>query len=477
MSNQSFTRAVVKGVVKNTQIGTKGSKGQERTIGEVGRSLLTTKFVQQCLVLNQEVLTDLVWAYNQSVDNPIKTRTIPKYKTDLVTYVKRKSAEPKLKTSAGKQFDKLRKSAGLEWGVDVFYIPTTFKGVRDVIQEFNEQFSEDYERTFDQSKFGGLINYDHGGDGVPSGLMGAAIGTESVRQNAKGTKDAPLRRGRNKKEFNQKFKANLSSILNKGLNSVADKGKLKKTLLKLQMESHQLVDGQNGLVAGMSMLVTPKLKGVNLDQASEEAQIQAAYTEAYRRTISPNDLVNMEGSSTMLQKIAQLMVDNTVVKVSKNKNTRVKRPARVANRTRSRGKADEPQSKGVKVRKLSGATFSRGSKKVTAKSQSGGVSPFSYLAMINKKLPQTVRKNMGAPALENISGRFANSVKVESVAQTQQGYPSFGYSYAKEPYQVFEVGSSGNWSSTQRDPRKLIDRSIREVAAEFALGRFYTRRL
>ena len=477
MSNQSFTRAVVKGVVKNTKIGTKGSKGQERTIGEVGRSLLTTKFVQQCLVLNQEVLTDLVWAYNQSVDNPIKTRTIPKYKTDLVTYVKRKSAKPLLNTSAGKQFNKLVKSAGLEWGVDVFYIPTTFKGVRDVVQDFNEQFSEDYERTFDQGKFGGLINYDHGGDGVPSGLMGAAIGAESVRQNAKGTKEAPLRRGRNKKEFDEKFKANLSSIVNKGLNSVADKGKLKKTLLKLQMESHQLVDGQNGLVAGMSMLVTPKLKDVNLDQASEEAQIQAAYTEAYRRTISPNDLVNMEGSSTMLQKIAQLMVDNTVVKVSKNKNTRVKRPARVANRTRSRGKADEPQSKGVKVRKLSGATFNRGSKKVTAKSQSGGVSPFSYVAMINKKLPQTVRKNMGAPALENISGRFANSVKVENVTQTQQGYPSFGYSYQKDPYQVFEVGSSGNWSSTRRDPRRLIDRSIREVASEFALGRFYTRRL
>ena len=477
MSNQSFTRAVVQGVVKNTQISTKGSKGQDRTIGEVGRSLLTTKFVQQCLVLNQEVLSDLTWAYNQSVDKPIRTNTIPKYKRELVNHVKRKSTTPNLTTSAGMQFDRLRKSAKLEWGVDVFYIPTTFKGVRDVVQEFNEQFSEEYERTFDQGTFGGLINYDHGGDGVPSGLMGAAIGTESVRQTAKGTKKAPLRRGRNKKEFDEKFKTNLNAIFRKGLNSVADKGRLKKTLLKLQMEAHQLVDGQRGLVAGMSMLVTPKLKGVNLDQASEEAQIQAAYTEAYRRTISPNDLVNMEGSSTMLQKVAQLMVDSTVVKVSRNKNTRIKRPARVANRSRSKGKADEPQSRGVKVKKLSGATFSRGSKKTTTKSRSGGISPFSYIAMINKKLPQTVRKNMGAPALENRSGRFASSVKVENVTQTQQGYPSFGYSYAKDPYQVFEVGSSGNWSSTQRDPRKLIDRSIREVAAEFALGRFYTRRL
>ena len=84
---------------------------------------------------------------------------------------------------------------------------------------------------------------------------------------------------------------------------------------------------------------------------------------------------------------------------------------------------------------------------------------------------------MGAPALENRSGRFANSVKVHDVVRTKQDFLSFGYNYDKNPYQVFEVGSSGNWSSTQRDPRRLIDRSIREVAAEFALGRFYTRRL
>ena len=33
------------------------------------------------------------------------------------------------------------------------------------------------------------------------------------------------------------------------------------------------------------------------------------------------------------------------------------------------------------------------------------------------------------------------------------------------------------WASPQRDPRRLIDQSIREVAAGLALGRFYTRRL
>ena len=104
-------------------------------------------------------------------------------------------------------------------------------------------------------------------------------------------------------------------------------------------------------------------------------------------------------------------------------------------------------------------------------------SNFNMLAMINQKLPATVKKNMGFPALENRTGRFANSVRLVDASQTPQGYPSFGYTYERNPYQVFETGSRGNWASRERDPRRLIDTSIREVAAELALGRFYTRRV
>jgi hypothetical protein len=103
---------------------------------------------------------------------------------------------------------------------------------------------------------------------------------------------------------------------------------------------------------------------------------------------------------------------------------------------------------------------------------------FSYVAMINKELPNTVRRNMGNPALENVSGRFAASVRLQDVISTPKGHPSFGYTYEKDPYQVFEVGTgSAPWASSARDPRKIIDRSIREIAGEMALGRFYTRRL
>ena len=85
---------------------------------------------------------------------------------------------------------------------------------------------------------------------------------------------------------------------------------------------------------------------------------------------------------------------------------------------------------------------------------------------------------MRSPALESRSGRFAESVEIMNVISTKRGFPSFGYKYQKDPYQVFEQGEgSAPWASRERDPRRLIDTSIREVAANMALGRFYTRRL
>ena len=44
-----------------------------------------------------------------------------------------------------------------------------------------------------------------------------------------------------------------------------------------------------------------------------------------------------------------------------------------------------------------------------------------------------------------------------------------------EPYQTFEVG--GRQGSDDYDPRNLINKSIREIAVQFAMGRFYTRRM
>lgn len=104
--------------------------------------------------------------------------------------------------------------------------------------------------------------------------------------------------------------------------------------------------------------------------------------------------------------------------------------------------------------------------------------PLSFLGILNSRLPETVAKNMGEPGLVYRTGRFANSVKALNILTTKQGFSSIGYTYDLSPYQVFEMGQgSPPWATPERDPRGLIDRSIREIAAQYAMGRFYTRRL
>jgi len=111
------------------------------------------------------------------------------------------------------------------------------------------------------------------------------------------------------------------------------------------------------------------------------------------------------------------------------------------------------------------------------RSKSSSAAPLALITLINKELPDTVRKNMQSPQLQNRTGRFAESVKVTDIMQTAKGFPSIGYTYQRSPYGVFENGGgSAPWSNGQRDPRQLIDKSIREIAAQFAIGRFYTRR-
>ncbi|MCB1713266.1 MAG: hypothetical protein KDH96_12585, partial [Candidatus Riesia sp.] len=102
-------------------------------------------------------------------------------------------------------------------------------------------------------------------------------------------------------------------------------------------------------------------------------------------------------------------------------------------------------------------------------------SSISLKALLNKKLPEMLLENMKFPRLVYRTGRFAHSVRVLDVTTTAKGYPYVTYTYMKYPYQTFEPG----WAqgSVNRDPRSLIDKSIRDIAAEILSGRLYTRRL
>ena len=98
-------------------------------------------------------------------------------------------------------------------------------------------------------------------------------------------------------------------------------------------------------------------------------------------------------------------------------------------------------------------------------------SPLHLEAMLQALLPQVVASKMGqGGALNYQTGRFANSVKPEAVMVGPQGGVQVNYTYDKFPYQTFEPGFKQG--STQRDPRKIIGESVREIAQSIIGSKF-----
>ena len=183
----------------------------------------------------------------------------------------------------------------------------------------------------------------------------------------------------------------------------------------------------------------------------------------------------MEGSDSSIQKRQKIVVSNFIGPLKGLKNVKVtgtKTTLEGSHKGKVKTKGRKAKPTKNKLRSKPAQKRKKASTRKSAPSQ-----PLQLIVALNKELPEVVRRNMGAPGLENRSGRFADSVKVTDVIPTPKGFPSVGYTYQRNPYEVFEMGSRGNWATPQRDPRTLIDHSIREIAAKFAIGRFYTRRV
>lgn len=93
----------------------------------------------------------------------------------------------------------------------------------------------------------------------------------------------------------------------------------------------------------------------------------------------------------------------------------------------------------------------------------------SLQALINQHLQSVISANMGDGSSRNVlnyrTGRFAASAAVERMSQSRAGMITAFYTYMKNPYQTFEPGYRQG-SPKSRDPKLLISKSIREIAAD-----------
>lgn len=183
------------------------------------------------------------------------------------------------------------------------------------------------------------------------------------------------------------------------------------------------------------------------------------------------------GSQPFDERLAKYVANEQVLKKAKGRRTKADAPFKIEsprNKTGSVKKRNTQRASAKKTTVRPGKKINVPPKNVKTKNNPASV-PMNLIGVINQRLPEVVAQNMRYPALEYRTGRFANSARVTDMAKTAQGFTSIGYTYQTNPYQTFEPGYQQG--SPDRDPRKLIDRSIREIAAHYAMGRFYTRRV
>jgi len=195
-------------------------------------------------------------------------------------------------------------------------------------------------------------------------------------------------------------------------------------------------------------IIIPELASENLSKKAER-DLKRNYDRALKEFVSKHEralmnLTSVQGSKSMMQAV-DAVLDATI------RSKQVK-PYKATTKTKL-GK------KPKKVKKTKVAVLPR------LRDKKGQfTSAASIQNIIQSQVSDKVKENMGeAGALVNRTGRFAESVVITKITQSRQGAITAFYTYMKYPYQTFERGFQQG--STRRDPRLLISRSIREIAA------------
>jgi hypothetical protein len=194
-------------------------------------------------------------------------------------------------------------------------------------------------------------------------------------------------------------------------------------------------------------IIFPELKKANLGK-KEEAALYFAVEEATNQFVElyKDKLVDLKGSKSIIKATSETVTEMLIGKGVKGYKKTDK------GRLKGKRTAKRVKTKAAVIPRL--------------RDEKGQfTSAMNIQAILDQRIKQQVQDNMGqGGALVNRTGRFAQSVSVEKVMQSRQGVLTAFYTYMKSPYQTFERGYAQG--SLRRDPRKIISRSIREIAME-----------
>lgn len=348
------------------------------------------------------------------------------------------------------------------------YVLSSFDAIgkckKEILQLFIDEASTEFRKILTR------IDRGHGG-----GEDGVAV---SGTQIAKGFGKIDKAFGQDDKA-RQQFTKDLETYLQDALDTGEITPEIATNIKDIRIKYEQIVTASGELSAKYIPFIDFQNKYDN--SGTQKAQEVAAkkLMEKFFTELGAGKLASMHGSSSLKEKMIATAIAPLIKAEIKNKQVVVESyidPRKV--KLKTGGDVRDSSAKSYKKGKVSVTKASRKaipSKRTSRASAKPTYSTAALLGIFNSQLPSRVARNMVYPHLEYRTGRFANSVRALDVTRTRDGYPSIGYTYQRNPYQTFETGFAQG--DRDRDPRVIIDKSLRELATELALGRIYTRRL
>ncbi len=182
-------------------------------------------------------------------------------------------------------------------------------------------------------------------------------------------------------------------------------------------------------------------------------------------------LIKQKGSPSLIDYVKGSLIDSIKGKKASNFNQTTKR-----SKSQSVSKVVAAKTAKVKAsptRQPRKDTVSEDLQKLQT-TQGKFISLANLQLLINSNLAAQIEKNMGTGESRRVlnyrTGRLANSARVEKLAQSREGMITAFYTYMKNPYATFSEGGRQSIPRT-RDPKLLISKSIREIAATSVANR------
>jgi hypothetical protein len=201
------------------------------------------------------------------------------------------------------------------------------------------------------------------------------------------------------------------------------------------------------------VVVTLHTEKKNNTFSSRELEIFNKLTAEMAMSIN---LLDVPGSNTILEDIEEALVG-----ILKNGKSKLKKH-----------KTNKAKVTQKKTRKAN--TQAAGLSKAPKIAEEALFSLSSLQVLLNTYLQDVVSANMGDGSSRNVlnyrTGRFAGSAEVTRLSQSRDGMITAFYTYMKNPYATFSAGGRQQNPKT-RDPKLLISKSIREIAAEMVSNR------